>query len=103
MASLNVSRGDTVYASVAVKDPFNEAVDLTDCTVVLSLRSAAGTLVTVSGIIADALAGLVAFELTPTNTATAGSYRYDIQVTTSNDQVYTIDKGTINILPDISA
>jgi len=56
----------------------------------------------VSGVIEDAPNGRVLFELTPTETAEAGAYYFDVQATTASGRIRTIASGRLIIKQDIT-
>ena len=100
MSALTIRRGDNAYMQITVRDNTNEILDISGGSIVLTLVSVLGTKIAIEGIIDTDIA---TFELTPTHTASAGSYRYDVQLTMPGPIILTVDSGTINILPDISA
>jgi hypothetical protein len=88
---------------ITVRDSMNEICDISEGSIVLTLVSVLGTKIVIEGITDTGTDGMAEFDLLPTHTATAGNYRYDVQLTFPGPVILTVDSGTINILPDISA
>jgi hypothetical protein len=103
-AAIEIFRGDTRILEIPIVDAANAPVDVTGWAFVLSLaKSLGGTPdVEVQGVITDAQGGLVQFELTPNDTDAVGNYFYDVQATTPQGRVYTVDFGRIHIVQDVS-
>lgn len=102
MSNLTIFRGDHAYTRIIVRDNMNEVLDISWGSIVLTLISELGTKIEVDGVIADGTDGVAIFILTPTHTNEIGTYRYDVQLTTGEDIILTVDSGTINIISDIS-
>ena len=100
----SIFRGDTALFRLEVKDRLKGAVNVEGWSFVLSCaRQVGGTVIfDVDGVISDAAAGVVTFELTPAQTAEVGLFFYDVQGTTPGGQIYTVDSGRINITQDIT-
>ncbi len=103
MSALTIRRGDNAYMRITVRDSINAILDISGGSIVLTLVSVLGTKTVIEGTIATGTDGTATFDLLPTHTASAGSYRYDVQLTMPGPIILTVDSGTINILPDISA
>ena len=74
-------RGDTYPIVVTIKENSN-AVDLTGCTVKMTIGYS--TPVTVTGSITDAVNGIVQFNFTESDVSKVGRFEYDIQVDTGS-------------------
>jgi hypothetical protein len=99
-----IYRGDTVNFRLQVKDYLERPADITGWVFVLTAVKTKGGMVAfnTNGVIEDALSGRVLFELTPEQTAIVGKYFYDIEATTNQSKIHTIDSGEIEIIQDVT-
>ena len=107
--ALTVRRGDSYPLPFTLTDPAGAPLDLTDCTVVLTVSAEAAPeddtaqVCQVAGVLADdPTTGAVTFTPTTADTSTPGDYHYDIQVTDADSHVRTPITSTLTILQDIS-
>lgn len=107
--ALTLVRGDSYPIPFPLIDAAGAALDLTGCTVVLTVSAEAeptddtAQVCQVAGVLADdPTTGGVSFTPTPTDTAEIGAYHYDIQVTDADGHVRTPIKSTLTITQDIS-
>ena len=90
-----------------LKDGNNSAVDVTGATIAFKMRPVSSSAATVNSAAAiiDGSAGSVKYEWQSSDTATAGSYFAEFQVTFSNGKIETFPNGDyiqITILDDIA-
>ena len=97
-------RGDHKPLRVTVIGKDGAPVNVSGWSFVMSIASRPGEtpMHQVSGVIEDAPAGRVRFELTPTETAQAGSFYFDVQATTAAGQIRTVAAGKLVIKQDIT-
>ena len=107
--ALTVRRGDSYPLPFTLTDPAGAQLDLTDCTVVLTVSAEAAPeddtaqVCQVAGVLGDdPTTGAVSFTPTTADTGTPGEYYYDIQVTDADSHVRTPITSTLTILQDIS-
>ena len=108
--ALTVRRGDSYPLPFTLTDPATgAALDLTDCTVVLTVSAEAAPeddtaqVCQVAGVLGDdPTTGAVSFTPTTADTGTPGEYYYDIQVTDADSHVRTPITSTLTTLQDIS-
>lgn len=107
--TLTIRRGDSYPIPFTLTDAAGAALDLTDCTVVLTVSAEAepeddtAQVCQVEGVLADdPTTGQVSFTPTPTDTATPGEYFYDVQVADADGHVRTPVTSTVTILQDIT-
>jgi len=104
MALITCFRGDHKPFRVTVLDKDGNPVNVTDWSFTFSFTNRPGEtpLHQVDGVIEDAAAGRVRFELTPTETAQAGSFYFDVQATTATGQIRTVAAGKLVIRQDVT-
>ena len=107
--ALTIVRGDSYPLDFVLVDPAGSPLDLTGCTVVLTVSTEAepeddtAQICKVAGVFADdPTTGVVSFTPTTADTAVVGAYYYDIQVTDADGHVRTPIKSTLAITQDIS-
>lgn len=107
--ALTIVRGDSYPIPFTLTDPAGAVLDLTGCTVVLTVSAEAepeddtAQICQVAGVLADdPTTGGVSFTPTTADTAEVGGYYYDIQVTDADGHVRTPVKSTLTISQDIS-
>lgn len=107
--SITRYRGDTVADVFTVKDEDGVAVDITDCTFVMTVDSRqqptdeSTQLFQLTGSILSASDGTV--EFVPNSTQadqTPGKYYFDIEMTAANSRVQTLTVGTYIFKQDIT-
>ena len=97
-------RGDNKPFRLTVLDKDGNPVNVAGWSFVFSFARRLGDAPVhqVSGVIEDAANGRVLFELTPTHTAKAGTYYFDVQATTNTGQVRTLAAGKLVIKQDVT-
>ena len=109
-AAISVYRGDSYPVVFTLKDKATKAaIDLTGSTVKMTVDSLkeppdnTTKVFEVAGVLdADPTTGKVSFLPTATNTATAGTFFYDVQLTGADGSVRTVAKSTFTITMDIT-
>jgi hypothetical protein len=107
---LKIKRGDSWSRTLCFEyHPSHALIDITGWTIFFTVKTSAedpDSSAIISKTItsfANPLAGEAELELTSTDTSQAiGSYLFDLQVKTSNNEVYTVLEGLITITKDIS-
>lgn len=112
MADRSITRGDTRVYDLAFKDAAGAALNITDASIwftakrsrsdadadaVFQLTIGAGITVT------NAVGGLATAEVTPGHTDDITIWTllyYDIQIKDSTGKTYTVEEGTIAVIPD---
>ena len=104
MAIIRCFRGDNKPFRVTVYDKDGNPVNVTGWSFMFSAAQRPGEtpLFQAPGVIEDAAAGRVRFELTPAETAQAGSFYFDVQATTVEGKVRTLASGKLIIKQDIT-
>lgn len=108
--TLSLYRGDSYPIAFTLKDAATSAaIDLTGCSVLLTVDTLANppddttNVFQLTGVI-DAVptTGKVYFTPTSTDTATVGSYHYDVQLTDADGNIRTVVKSTLTISMDVT-
>lgn len=113
-ADFTMQRGDTLVLTATITAD-GVALDLTGATLRFTVKSSESltdaqalcTLTTGAGIVhTNAAGGIATITLPATTTATLDSspfvFVYDLQVTTSTSQVFTVARGALTVSPDVS-
>ena len=108
--TLSLYRGDSYPIAFTLKDaPTSTPVDLTGCSLLLTVDTLAEPpddttqLFQLTGVIdANPTTGKVYFTPATTDTATVGSYYYDVQLTDADGNIRTVVKSTMTIAMDIT-
>lgn len=108
--AISMYRGDSYPITLRLKDLTSGAViDLTGCTLLMTVDSLEAPpddttkLFEVDGVLdADPTTGKATFTPTSANTATVGSYFYDVQLTDADGNIRTVVKSTFTVSQDIT-
>jgi len=107
--SIDIKRGDTWSRQLIFTDENNLPIDITGYTIRFTAKEKISdadvdaVFAKVITVHEDAVNGISQLELSKTDTdLDAGSYLFDVQITTDEEEVYTVLEGLINISRDIS-
>ena len=114
---VEIYRGDNRTFKVTVKDGDGNAVNITGASIIFSVKEKIGDTGynfqkknTAAGggdsqiKITDAVNGIYEVYIVPTDTQTLdiGNYEYDSELTTATSKVYTVVRGELNIMDEIT-
>lgn len=107
---ITIYRGDSYPIVLTIKDSATSLpLDLTSCSLLLTVDTlenppdATTKVFQVVGVLdADPTTGVVVFTPTTADTAVAGDYYYDVQLTDADGNVRTIVKSTFTVTMDIT-
>jgi len=106
---LEIKRGDSWSRIIYFEDASNARIDITGWTVFFTMKAkaddldAAAIISKTITVFSDPTSGEAEISLTSTDTAQViGSYLFDLQIKTNNNEIYTVLEGIINITQDIS-
>ncbi len=106
--SLDIKRGDSWSRQIYFQDVNGACIDITGWTIYFTVKEKIddadpGVIQKIITTFEDPLAGEAELSLTPTDTnQVIGSYLFDIQVKTADDEIYTVLEGIINISKDVT-
>ena len=106
MPNLTVYKGDDKDFTLTLKDSSNNAIDITDDTIVMTVKATdsdtASAVISSNATLTSPTTGVATFSLSNTDTAiTAGEYFYDVQ-RTHDSKVSTLMKGKFIVTQDIT-
>ena len=104
--SLDIKRGDTWSRTINFEDESGSPIDITGWVIRLTAKAKIDDsdpgVFSVLAVLSNASVGEATISLTSANTnQIAGSYLFDIQVTTNLSEIITVLEGIINISKDI--
>lgn len=108
--TISMYRGDSYPITFTLTDSSTgNPLDLTGCSLIMTVDALAeppddtSMLFEITGVLdADPETGKVSFTPTSTDTATPGSYFYDVQLTDADGNIRTVAKNTFTISMDIT-
>lgn len=106
--NLGQTKGDTKKYDLTFKDSNGDAIDITGATVYLSVKDEQNSSVNLFQVVTTThtspTTGQTEIEVEPADTASLelGNYWYDIQITTSSSEKYTVLKGNYAITYEIT-
>lgn len=107
--TISMYRGDSYPITFTLKDSAGSTIDLTGCSLLMTVDQLENPpddttkLFDVTGALSDdPTTGVVMFTPTSANTATIGSYFYDVQLTDAYGNIRTVAKNTFTVSQDIT-
>ncbi len=103
-----ITKGDTRQFTVTVTDGNDDALDLTSYTMVFTAKNDialtdAEANISSTAVVATPASGIGVFTLIPGDTTIdVDTYFYDVQISDSSDNVFTVVKGTLEISDQVT-